>query len=77
MTKTGYPWIVVKLTETDVHAPVCTFSLSIYLHAIPIIVYHRIRDSDICVPGKIVPTADANALLPEAAYLDVIDANVV
>ena len=39
--------------------------------------YHRIRDPDISVPGKIVPTAHANALLPEAADLDVIDANVV
>jgi hypothetical protein len=77
MTQTSYPWIVIKLTETYVDVPVCTFSLSIYLHAIPVIVYHRIRDPDIGVPGKIVPTADADTLLAEAAHLDVIDANVV
>jgi hypothetical protein len=39
--------------------------------------YHRISDLDVSVPSKIVPTADADAILPEAAHLDVIDTNVV
>ena len=37
----------------------------------------RISDLDVSVASKIVPTADADAVLPEAADLDVIDTNVV
>jgi hypothetical protein len=77
MTQTSYPWIVVELTATYVDVPVCTPSLRVYLHAIAVTMYHRISDLDVSVPSKIVPTADADAILPEAAHLDVIDTNVV
>ena len=77
MTQTSHPWIVVELTATHADVPVCTASLRIYLHAVPITMYHRISDLDVSVPSKIVPTADADARLPEAAHLDVIDTNVV
>jgi hypothetical protein len=77
MAQTSYPWIVVELTVTHVDAPVCTPSLRVYLHTIPVIIYHRISDLDVSVPSKIVPTANADAILPEAAHSDVIDTSVV